>query len=128
MPVLQRVKAKVVDEFESGTDCTVYLALKNRGTTETCQTGPLDDPGNSWARGETEFYSDFNVNYDLKCHNFQPRNNFLQFKIHLDSSCVDHLQLSLVRVSFGHLFFQWVDWNGHWFNPSSDWVNFDLQN
>ena len=116
------IEARVGRAFEAGTDCTVYLALKNRGTAETCQTGPLDSPGNSWAYGDTEEY-DY-IHYDFSnCRNFRPKENFLQFKIHLDSFCIDHLQLYTVRVSFGRKYF---DWSGrHWFNPSSNWIDFD---
>ena len=126
--VLTRIEVQVDDDFESGTDCTVYFALKNQGTTETCQTGPLDGPGDDWAMEERECYSE-NVYYDLKCKNFQPRfdgPDKLQFKIHLDSSCIDHLQLTWVRVNFGYRYFQWSKATGHWFNPSSNWVNFDF--
>ena len=116
---MTRIEAKVADEWESGTDCTVRLRLKNRGTRETCRTGVLDSPGNSWAWGDTEVY-DFS-SYP-HCDNFQPREN-LQFKFHLDSSCIDHMQLSWLRVYFGRKYFWWS--GRHWFNPSSNWVNFD---
>ena len=36
-----RIQAKVADEYESGTDCTVKLWLRNAGTMETCSTGVL---------------------------------------------------------------------------------------
>ena len=54
--MLTRIEVQVGDDWESGTDCTVYFALKNQGTTETCQTGPLDGPGNDWAESERECY------------------------------------------------------------------------
>ena len=96
---MSRIEAKVGRAFEAGTDCTVYLALKNRGTAETCQTGPLDSPGNSWAYGDTEEY-DY-IHYDFSnCRNFRPKENFLQFKIHLDSSRIDHLQTVLGLCQF----------------------------
>ena len=124
---MSRIEAKVGRAFEAGTDCTVYLALKNRGTAETCQTGPLDSPGNSWAYGAREVFTIYRGGYDFSnCLNFRPKENFLQFKIHLDSSCIDHLQLTWVRVNFGFRYFQWSKATGHWFNPSSNWVNFDF--
>ena len=127
---MTRIEAKVANEFEAGTDCTVSLKLKNRGTTETCHTLVLDGPGNSWARGDREVYN-FESNPQcnthkaqctVKCDNFRPGEN-LQFKFHLSSSCIDHMLLSWVRVYFGRKYF---DWSGrHWFNPSSNWMNFD---
>ena len=125
---LRRIEAKVVDEYESGTDCIVRLKLKNRGTTETCTTGDLDGRGNSWARGDTEVYDGPSVyNY---CRNFQPSES-LQFKFTLHPlGCVDHMQLSWVRVYFGSgsvSYFQWSLSTGHWWNPTSQWMDFDFK-
>ena len=129
-----RVQAKVANEYESGTDCTVTLRLRNAGTTETCNTGDLDDDGNSWARDGWEDYSFAKA--DEVCmqatdyFHFRPGNN-LQFKFIFDplpllglfGDCFDHLQLTWVRVYFGRKYYEWS--GQHWWNPSSKWMNFD---
>ena len=121
---MKRIEAKVADEYESGTDCTVTLQLKNPGETEICETGTLDEPfTNNWARGGTEAYNMHICNgviYWLK-----PREN-LQFKFLLHSSCIDHMQLVYLRVYFrGGRYFQWS--GKHWFTPTSDWMVFDFE-
>ena len=119
---MTRIGARVADEFESGTDCTVMgLKLKNRGTGETCETGELDLDGNSWYRGGTEYY---NFESYPHCDKFQPREK-LQFKFHFHWTCIDHMQLVRLRVYFWRRYYQW---NGkHWFTPSSGWMDFDFE-
>ena len=116
---MTHVKAKVANVYESGTDCSVVLELHNPGTSETCSTGVMDDPGNSWGRNDIEAY---HFEDNPVCTNFQPENN-LQFKFHLDDSCIDHMQLIWVRVHFARKCFTWS--GQHWWNPSSRWMYFD---
>merc|ERR1712181_182255 len=118
--LVSRIVAKVADEFESGTDCDVKLRLKDPGDNEICKTGVLDEPQtNNWARAGTEVY-----NFAGFCL-LKPREK-LQFKFHLSSSCIDHMQLVSVRVYFrGGRYFHWS--GKHWFTPSSDWMDFDFE-
>ena len=100
------------------------LKLRNQGTSEICETGELDSPGNSWAWGETESYA-FIYSRTIVCANFRPRElrkAKLQFKFDFHSSCIDHSATSLSPCILYTLF----SWYGkHWFTPSSDWMDFD---
>ena len=118
---MERIEAKIASEFESGTDCDVKLQLKNPGETKICKTGILDEPHtNNWAWAGTEVY-----NFAGLCNGLKPREN-LQFKFHLSSSCIDHMQLVSFRVYFrGGRYFQWS--GKHWFTPTSDWMDFDFE-
>ena len=116
---MTRIEAKIADNFESGTDCDVSLELRNPGES-TCKTGVLDEPlTNNWARAGTEVYHSGGL-----CL-LKPKEN-LQFKFHLSSSCIDHMQLVSFRVYFrGGRYFHWS--GKHWFTPSSDWMDFDFE-
>ena len=138
---VSRIQAKVADEYESGTDCIVYLELHNPGTTHetgaldhTCMTGALDGPGNSWARDGSEDYPFEEA--DNVCINFRPGNH-LQFTFRFEPSfpilhhqCFDHMQLTWVRVYFGRYYgdnTKYYEWSGkHWWNPRSNWMKFDF--
>ena len=122
-----RIQAKVVNKYESGTDCIVYFRFKNQETEDDgfkdgypCATGRLDGPGNNWGRDYTE-------TFPFECNLFQPGEN-LQFQITMDGflsffSCFDHLQLSWVHVTFNNTYFQWS--GPRWFDSESSWINFD---
>ena len=115
-----RIRARVADNYESGTDCSVFLRLHNAGT--TCGTKILDGPGNSWVRDGSEDYS-FKEAENVCTHdNFRPGNN-LQFKFYLHRSCIDHMQLTWVRVYFGGKYYEWS--GQHWWTPRAKWMDFD---
>ena len=131
------IEARIADEDQAGTDCSVSLELRNQGTEEACKTNVLDSPGNSWARGGREaFYYDLFYSsrpppgYFGDCADFQPKEN-LQFRFTFYApvifkwTCYDHMKLTKFDVYFGRRVFHWS--GAYWFSRNIDWMDFDSE-
>ena len=139
---LVKIKARVADRLDAGTDSPIYLKLKNRDTGEECETGMLDDSNfDNWSRGFEERFTIASLPASfIPCRFFSPsQNGDLMFNIKNTGS--DDLLLESVKVYFdfqGSLFdgskvkakdypilsFTWNGW--HWFNNENQesWHSF----
>lgn len=116
---LTRIKARVALEAGAGTNCDVKFTLRNRGTSESCQTGILDGPGDNWEQDQVEDFwaQDFNKEF-WPCRYFYPKPGKLQFQM----SCSDSGKLAKVELWFGSTRYysqglgelQWHQWTNSW--------------
>ena len=112
---LTRVRARVADEWQAGTNCDVQLVLRNRGTSESCQTKTLDSSGDNWERNQEEDFDEENYrDLFLPCKLFYPKPGKLQFY----STCRSSGKLAKVELNFGSTYYfsrgleelSWDEW------------------
>ena len=112
---LTRIRARVADESWAGTDCGVQLVLRNRGTSESCQTKTLDSSGDNWERNQEEDFEEENYrDLFLPCKHFYPKPGKLQFY----STCRSSGKLAKVELNFGSTYYfsrgleelSWDEW------------------
>jgi hypothetical protein len=115
---LTRVRARVADEWLAGTDCHVQLVLRNRGTSEECQTKTLDKSGSNWERNQEEDYEEESFSEQfLPCKHFYPKPGKLQFY----STCRGSGKLASLVLNFGSTSYSsrgleelsWDEWGEH---------------
>ena len=116
---LTRIRATVADEFLAGTDCGVQLVLRNRGTSDRCQTKTLDSSGDNWERNQEEDFEEENYgDLFLPCKHFYPKPGKLQFY----STCRGSGKLASLVLNFGSTSYSssgladldWPEWDNNW--------------
>ena len=112
---LTRIRATVADEWLADTDCGVHLVLRNRGTSESCQTKTLDSSGDNWERNQEEDFEEEDYrDLFLPCKHFYPKPGKLQFY----STCRSSGKLAKVELNFGSTYYfsrgleelSWDEW------------------
>ena len=97
---LVKIKARVADRIDAGTNSPIYLKLKNRDTGEECETGLLDDDYDNWYTNDDEWFtrSEHEASFS-PCRFFSPSQNG-ELRFNFKNAGNDDLLLEYVKLTF----------------------------